>query len=244
MTLDATPAADPTLGAGPRPKLEDGRLTRSIHSGRVVAQLREEIIAGTLEAGAPLRESALAERLEVSRGPVRNALLELQGEGLVETHRNGRSYSAGFTQNDLRDLLDVRLEHESLAIRRGIERGVEPTGIVEAFERMRGEAASTPQLIDLDMAFHRAIVEFSGNRMLVRAWLVLAPVVRAVITVGNRRLGIVQPVEDFDRILGAHAPIVEAITTGQPEVAAGLLADQFAVTSSMYRIDDQQGASS
>ena len=229
------------IGRGARPKLDDGRLSRSIHSGRIVSQLREEIIAGALEAGTPLRESALADRLEVSRGPVRNALLELHAEGLVETHRNGRSYVAGFTQSDLRDLLAVRLEQESLAIRWGIERRQSPAGIVDAFGDMERESASTPELIDLDMAFHHAIVRFSGSRMLIRAWLGLAPVVRAVITVGNRRLGVQEPRSDFARIISAHEPIVEAVVKRRPKVAAALLAEQFEVTSSMYRVDaDEQ----
>jgi DNA-binding GntR family transcriptional regulator len=96
------------------------KLARSFYSGRIAAFLREQILSGELSAGTPLVEHRLAETLSVSRGPVRSALNALEGEGLVRTRPNGRTESAGFTADDLRDLLAVRRELESRAVTWGI----------------------------------------------------------------------------------------------------------------------------
>jgi len=212
-----------------------------MHTGRAVGVLREEIVAGELVAGAPLVETALAEALGVSRGPIRNALTELEGEGLVRTERNGRSLVAGFTQADLTDVLAVRLEIESLAIRWGIERDCDPEPVRAAFEAMLAEGASTARLIELDMGFHRSLLEFSSSRALLHAWLRLAPILEAVITVGNRRLGARDGTADFERIITAHRPVTQAVLRKDAALASRLLAKQFGVTAEMYRVDSGPG---
>jgi DNA-binding GntR family transcriptional regulator len=212
-------------------------MQRSIHSGRTVSLLREQIVSAELPAGTPLVETALADALGVSRGPVRNALVELEAEGLVRTEKNGRSVVAGFTQEDLTDVLAVRLELESLAVRWGLERGHDPQHVRDAFEEMLAEGSSTAALIELDLGFHRRLLEFSGSRALLQSWLRLAPILHAVITVGNRRLGARDGASDFDRIISSHRPIVDAVTEGDGSRVAELLEQQFAITAAMYRVD-------
>jgi DNA-binding GntR family transcriptional regulator len=213
------------------------RMHRSLYTGRTVAILREEIVSGDLAAGTPLVETALAEAFGVSRGPVRNALIELEAEGLVFTESNGRSTVRGFSQEDLRDVLAVRLELESLGVGWGIDRGHDATTVRDAFEAMLAEKASTPRLIELDLSFHRSLVEFSGSRALFQSWLRLAPILHALVTVGNRRLGARDGVADFERIIKAHRPVSNAVLAGDAALTRQLLAEQFAVTAEMYRID-------
>ena len=239
MTGPDPDAALSSLTAGAPSPVVGGRLQRSLHSGRVTADLAERIVAGELPAGTPLVETVLAERLGVSRGPIRNALLQLEGEGLVRTKPNGRPEVAGFTQEDLVDLLAVRLELESLGVAWGVRAEHDTAPVTQAFDAMAREGASTPGLIQLDMTFHRALIEFSGSRSLLHAWLRLAPVIVAVITVGNRRLGDRHPHSDFNRILEAHRLVVEAVTARRPEEARRLLEEQFALTAAMYRVDGQ-----
>src|SRR5690348_4781916 len=99
-----SPAPEPTTtsaGLMPQQTLSPGgeplklgqharKLARSIYSGSVTAMLREAIISGQLAAGTALVERTLADQLQVSRGPVRNALYALEGEGLARTLPNGR----------------------------------------------------------------------------------------------------------------------------------------------------------
>jgi DNA-binding GntR family transcriptional regulator len=210
------------------------KLERSVYSGRVASILREAIVDGSLEAGAPLVEARLAEQLAVSRGPIRNALHVLEGEGLVRTQPNGRSIVVGFSEADLHDLVGVRFELESTALRRGIRARADTAPIRAAFEAVREEGASTQRLVDLDIDFHRTLLEFSGSRFLTQAWLALAPVIHTVITIGNRRLVEGDPEQHFARILSVHTPLVEAIEAYDLRAALRLLGEQFAVTREMF----------
>jgi GntR family transcriptional regulator, gluconate operon transcriptional repressor len=222
----------------PRPILSPShhanKLARSLHSGRIADLLREAIIDGELPAGTPLVEMRLAERLSVSRGPIRSALHVLQGEGLVETLPNGRTISSGLNSSDLRDLFGVRFELESLGIRQGVERGASLEPVRKAMEAIESEGASTVRLVDLDVDFHRSLVAFSGSRFLVQSWLAIAPVIQAVITIGNRRLAEKDPASNYARIVDSHRRLVEAIGAGAIAEATALLADQFSLTQSMF----------
>lgn len=210
------------------------KLERSVYSGRVASVLREAIVEGTLVAGEPLVEARLAEQLAVSRGPIRNALHVLEGEGLVRTQPNGRSVVVGFSRADLEDLVGVRFELESTAIRRGIAARADTAPIRSAYALVLDEGASTQRLVDFDIDFHRALLEFSGSRFLTQAWLALAPVIHTVITIGNRRMAEADPDENFTRIISVHEPLVEAIEAYDARAALRLLGAQFAVTREMF----------
>jgi DNA-binding GntR family transcriptional regulator len=229
--FDAPPARP---GLGPR-RRHRVRLDRSIHAARVLRRLREAIVSGELPSGGRLIEARLAEEMGVSRGPVRSALHVLESEGLVESLPNGRTVVVGLSDEDLDDLLSVRFELESLAVRQGIESGASPRGIREAFMAMEREAGVTPHLDELDMEFHRALVEFSGSKSLLRSWNAMAPLLQTVITIGNAELHRADPGSDFRRILGYHRPLVAAIERGDVEQARDQLARQsFVVARSMF----------
>ncbi|ADB52736.1 GntR family transcriptional regulator [Conexibacter woesei] len=215
------------------------KLGRSIYSGRVAAVLREAIIDGTLHSGTPLVEARVADELAVSRGPVRSALHVLEGEGLVRTLPNGRTEVVGFAAEDLRDLFRVRFELEGTAIRWGAERAAPTAPLELALAAFEVEGATTPRLVELDIAFHRALVQRSGSRFLVEAWQAIAPVIQTVITIGNRRLAAADPATHFRRIVASHEPLIEAIRDARPDAAAALLHDQLELTASMF--GDAQG---
>jgi DNA-binding GntR family transcriptional regulator len=210
------------------------KLGRSLHSGRIACLLREAIVEGELAEGTPLVETQLAAELSVSRGPVRSALQVLQGEGLVETRANGRMVTVRFGPEDVHDLLAVRHELESSAVRRGAAIEGDIARVRSAFEAFRHEGASTERLVELDIAFHRALVEHGGSRFLLSAWLALAPVLQAVITIGNRRLARQDPVSHYRRILAAHEPILEPLARFDPEPVVRMLAEQFELTRAQF----------
>ncbi len=234
MSDGPIPGLERRAGSGGPTGQHATKLDRSMHTGWVAGLLREAIVEGRLAPGAGLVELRLAEQLEVSRGPVRNALGVLEGEGLVRTLRNGRTVVVGFGPGDLDDLTSVRLELETGAIERGIRLAADPRPVQAAFAAIEDEGASTRRLVDLDLAFHRSLVELAGSRFLLQAWLALAPVIHTVITIGNRRLGERDPERNFARILAAHRPLVEAIAAADAPRAVALLATQFEVTTSMF----------
>lgn len=210
------------------------RMARSLHSGDVAATLREAIISGALRTGTQLAERALAEQLNVSRGPVRSALYVLEGEGLVATGSNGRTVVRGFEPSDLADLLQVRFELESTAIRWAVQRGTGLEAVLGALHEMEAEGTSSQNLVNLDVSFHLALVEASQSRFLVQSWQALAPVVHTVITLGNRSLEERDPVSNFHRIIQSHRRVVEPLLKGSASSAVRRLSQQFDFTESMF----------
>lgn len=215
------------------------KLARSVYSGAVAAVLREAIIEGRLPAETPLVEMRLAEELHVSRGPVRSALHALEGEGLVRATPTGRTVVVGFDDHDLGDLFRARFHLESTAMRWGIQARADVAPMRAALAAIEAEGDSTSRLVDFDIAFHRTLVEFSGSRFLVQAWLALAPSIQTVITIGNRRLAGRDPRFHYERIVASHRPLVEAAAAYDADGAAQLLADQFSITKSMFIADTE-----
>lgn len=112
---------------------------------QTLARLRELILRGELPPGERIAELALADRLRVSRTPIRAALLRLSQEGLLESI-NERGYRVrSFTLTDIEDAIELRGTLEGLAARRAAERGA--TG--EALERLRAAVA------DMNVLFRR-----------------------------------------------------------------------------------------
>lgn len=210
------------------------KLSRSVYSGSVTATLREAIIGGDICSGTPLVERTLADQLGISRGPVRSALAVLEGEGLVATRTNGRMIVAKFDLSDLSDLMAVRYQLESTAVRWGAAREADLDPVMTALAEMEEEGASTRRLVDLDIRFHRSLLELSGSRFLVQSWLAIAPVLHTVITLGNRRLQERNVASNFHRIISSHREIVLPLQQGFPDRAVSRLADQFQFTCSMF----------
>jgi len=95
-------------------------LSPVIHKTRtqvVVEVLRERILSGHIEAGRPLRQTALANELSVSRIPIREALLQLEGEGLVIFEAHKGATAAPLCGEQVRELFELRalIEPELLA---------------------------------------------------------------------------------------------------------------------------------
>src|SRR5579884_3034520 len=84
-------------------------------SDEVVDRLREAILGGLFAPGDRLREEQLAEALGVSRGPVRNALLQLEREGMVVRRRNRGAIVARLSREDLEEVFSLRLAIEPVA---------------------------------------------------------------------------------------------------------------------------------
>jgi len=148
--------------------LVDGDTPLSRSASAVAAELiRDAIIDGRLEPGQRLKEEELARQLGVSRTPVREALLTLQSEGLVESiPRRGarvRSYAVG----DLDDMYQLRALLEGYAARRAATRiSLEDVERLEEscdrFVRLRAE----DDLLDLvkeNLFFHRVVLEAADS---------------------------------------------------------------------------------
>jgi GntR family transcriptional regulator, gluconate operon transcriptional repressor len=214
----------------------DGKLSRSAHSLRVVHALREAIVSGGMAAGAPLVETAIARALGVSRGPVRTALHELHAQGLVEITPTGRSSVVGFDHARLLDLLSVRWQLESQAVRWGLERKHSLEDVISAYAAIEAaDGASGEELAELDMVFHRALMAFSGSRALMSAWGALAPVVTTVLVVANRRTQLSAHQLNL-LVRDLHTPLIDGLLSGDADEIARLLQRQFENTDYLRRV--------
>jgi DNA-binding GntR family transcriptional regulator len=130
---------------------------------RVRDQLQHAILEGVLQPGERLRAEALAQRFGTSRTPVREALLQLEAQGLVEVEPNRGAVVRSFDRDDLRDLYEVRALLEPKAAALAAQRISD-----EAIEQL-DQLCSADDLIVANEAFHRIILEAARSPRLTEA---------------------------------------------------------------------------
>ena len=134
--------------------------------------LRQAILRGELKPGERLMEIALANRLGVSRTPVREAIRMLELEGLVIMIPRRGAQVAQITEQDLNDVLEVRLGLEELAVRFACERitdeEIKALGLaVKEFEKKMSNNELSAQA-EADVKFHEIIYGATHNQRLVQ----------------------------------------------------------------------------
>lgn len=132
--------------------------------------LRQAILKGELKPGERLMEIALAEKLGVSRTPIREAMRKLELEGLVVMIPRRGAQVANITEKDLNDVLEVRIALENVAIEKACTRmSEEDMGrlwlAAKEFERTMAEG-NLVRLAEADVAFHEIIYRASDNKRL------------------------------------------------------------------------------
>ena len=135
----------------------------------VYEELRTAIVQGSIRPNERLIETDLAERLEVSRTPVRESLLRLAGDGLIMSHRRGwvvREHSP----DEIRQVFEVRAALEGFAARLAAERATdeELATIVTIHEDYIDSVRQTArgQLLEHNDAFHEAVILAAHNQLL------------------------------------------------------------------------------
>ncbi|TCC44420.1 GntR family transcriptional regulator [Kribbella capetownensis] len=140
----------------------------------VVPALRQMIVSGALAPGAHLPEGELAAALEMSRGPIREALIELEREGLVVLRRHRGAQVIALTDEDIEEIYTLRLSLEQLAITRALPRLTDEhlATMDDVLEQMRalGPDYEPQTALDLDFAFHDVLYQAAAHSRLDRAW--------------------------------------------------------------------------
>ena len=147
-----------------RPEVVESR------SAGIARTIRGAIIDGRLKPGQPLRESELAEELGTSRTPIREALLLLQSEGLVEASPNRGSVVRSYDANDLAETYALRAVLEGYAARCAAERITEEElGELDASNEryhVLGDHGKLPELVAENLEFHDVILESAASARL------------------------------------------------------------------------------
>ncbi|MGH1487908.1 MAG: GntR family transcriptional regulator [Acidimicrobiales bacterium] len=187
----------------------------------VTASLRSTIVSGELAAGSRLVETELAERFGVSRGPVRDALAELERSGLVELRARKGSFVRRLTASDVDEVYTLRIALESLAIRQAATVGVERSALQPLLDNLETANAGQDRAAigNADMALHRAVVIAAGHGRLLDAWERLADQTLLLMT----DLPAVNP--EIQGPAGAHRAIVDHLSSGDAELAAAALVE-------------------
>ena len=143
---------------------------------RVTSEIREMLLSGALLPGARLQEIALAERLGVSRTPVRETLSLLRAEGLLEHSPNVGYVVRRISPQDALDQCEVRATLEAMAARVLAERGLPEDALAQieanlaACERITAgpswSVAHEAEWSDLNTSFHETLIAATGNRSL------------------------------------------------------------------------------
>lgn len=142
---------------------------------QIADQIRSDIIAGSLEPGRKLNEQQLAERFGVSRGPIRDVLLQLAQEGLVVSKSNVGSFVNDQLDPKVQSLMvDIRrrIEEHSLKMLKGRHEEIDfdylesvITRITESFK-----AKDFTQVTKADIEFHYYLVNLAGGEDLSNIW--------------------------------------------------------------------------
>lgn len=138
---------------------------------RAYEALRDSIIEGRYPAGTMLGEVSIAASLEVSRTPVRAALLRLQNEGWVVIYPKRCALVQGLSERAKVDLADARFVLEATSVQRASREALDRlvAELQRSIERQRVAltAGDTRNYIDLTIEFHRHFVEVGGNEVLL-----------------------------------------------------------------------------
>lgn len=188
---------------------------------QLLDQLRGLIVRGELTAGTHLVEGWMAERFGVSRGPVRDALRQLEIEGLVETRKRG-VFVHGLTDTDLVELYAVRGALEGLAVTEAIARLAaadwSPLDTAVAEMHAAADDGDPDRFGAADLDFHSGFYTIAANRRLAATWALHRPLFAAMLAVTNTDRELAPVARD-------HADLSATIRAGEVGPALAALAE-------------------
>ena len=197
-------------------KLDNYKPLREI----VFESMRAAIIKGDLEPGKRLMEVQLAEQMGVSRTPVREAIRQLELEGLVVMVPRKGAYVAGLSKKDIIEVLEIRVVLEGLAADLAAKRATEEeikrlSRVLEKFTEY-AEKKDIQGLIDQDVAFHDVIYGATRNEKLLQLISGLREQVQRF------RVMYISQFDHAAELVKEHTEIVQAISHRDGEKARKL----------------------
>ena len=192
-------------------------------------ELRRAILTGVLRPGDKLRQEELAERLGVSRMPVRQALAVLEREGLVESDRSRGAIVKRLSANYIRDVYKFREVMERYVAATLAEQGFETSPVREIVAAGKAAVArgDTARAIDLDLRLHTKLYDAVGNEVVSEVMRNQWDHIRRVMF-----MGLFVGLSGFrSYVWDEHAAILDAIDERNPERAGRVAANHMASAS-------------
>ncbi|MGW1028526.1 GntR family transcriptional regulator [Streptomyces sp. NPDC002577] len=191
----------------------------------VTEQIRGGVHRGEFPPGHQFNEAELAERLGVSRGPVRESLQTLVHEGLLERHPHRGVFVPVLTDEDILDIFYARFTLEAAAFRRVIS--IRPPGLIEALSAVVDEIAKAADnsdweaVGDLDLRFHTQVIEAAGSPRLSRMYTSLISETRLCLNI----MADVHPARQD--LLHEHRELTDLIAGDDVDAAIATLTQHF-----------------
>jgi DNA-binding GntR family transcriptional regulator len=178
--------------------------------------LRDRILNAELAAEALINPTEVAERLGISRMPVREALRQLDAEGLVSMRPNRRAVVTRLSADEVEDLFEMRAELEALAVRSAVLRltdeiRAELTMLMQRMDRVRHDCREWLARHD---EFHQYMCQLSGRKYLSQGIWRIRHTVRPYI------LTFVKEFDAYEMQGFEHATLLEAVLSGDADFAA------------------------
>jgi DNA-binding GntR family transcriptional regulator len=219
--------------------------TKRSLADEVTERIREAILSGKLEPGARLREELLASSLNVSRGPVREALSNLEREGLVIVHRNRGTFVARLSVDDLEEVYSLRRALERLAVQRMIQSADDSTfdalqEVIETLKEYTARGITEQEAAALDLRFHDIIYQACRHRRLYEFWSQIQSQIQ-IILLTRHVAG-----QDFRKsVVRRHQELLDAFRTRDEATALAALdshlAESYETASNTYqRLDSER----
>ncbi len=202
------------------------RLEKTSLRQQALSALRRAITTGQLAPGTHLVETELSEALQISRGTLREAMRELQQEGLISAGARGRLSVRHLDAKEIRDIFHVRAALESLAARELATRSDRAAAVAALRQSVadmeKWAAANLEDRIEADLKFHRTLCQLTGNETLLHSWSSLEGSIRMSIMFA----GVDRAIKNMDA--KRHYEIVDAIESGDADKAAAAVLDHMA----------------
>jgi DNA-binding GntR family transcriptional regulator len=190
----------------------------------VLLALRAEIISGKLQPGDALAEPVLARQFGSSRAPVREALIELEREGLVQFESTGRTRVRTLTERDFTEIREARIALESMAARRAAALWTpRDSRFIEENIARQEQASTLSELSRLDVELHAYVMRLAANRRLLALWQSIRWQFEMCLA-STHRLQQNLAFKPRQITVDSHRRLLEALASGNPETAAQKMA--------------------
>jgi DNA-binding GntR family transcriptional regulator len=194
-----------------------GDSRRTLADG-VIEQIRKDIISGALPPGTMVAEIPTAQRLNVSRVPVREALVVLEHDGLLVFEENGRCRVRVLTACDFEEIYEVRIMLEAEAFRLAAlnHTSADMKSLRDCIRQME-RVRTLNRVTLLDIEFHDQIMEMSRQSRLIHLWGVMRSQIQLFTAILQREISAVRNIRDIS--IEAHEKCLRGIESRDPNLA-------------------------
>jgi DNA-binding GntR family transcriptional regulator len=201
---------------------------------RAYRHLRETVLVDPEVQGTFLNEVDLAQDIGVSRTPVREALLLLVAEGLVEMVPKRGAYVPPLSGRQIRELMELRtlLEQHAASVtlaQRSVPVEAMRAALAEQERLLAAEPCDAKEFIEWDRRFHQSLVDAAGNELIARTY--------AGLRTRQVRVGVAALFRAIDRqraVCAEHGRIVDALDSGDEAAAHAAISDHLQITLQLF----------